>query len=110
MNLNVQAEGIFRINAENGQEEYVRDQLNRGIVPDDIDVHCLAGLIKVCFFTYLVIYCRTRSLAAFQLHWITYQVSLTSMSLFFLPILYFSKLSWLSRVWLNGSLSVSLIM
>lgn len=75
MNLNVQAEGIFRINAENGQEEYVRDQLNRGIVPDDIDVHCLAGLIKVCFFTHLVIYCRIRS-----------------------------------RVWLNGSLSVSLIM
>lgn len=43
----VQAEGIFRINAENSQEEYVRDQLNMGIVPDGIDVHCLAGLIKV---------------------------------------------------------------
>ncbi|KAL6005278.1 hypothetical protein ACLOJK_005841 [Asimina triloba] len=42
----LQAEGIFRINAENSQEEYVRDQLNRGIVPDGIDVHCLAGLIK----------------------------------------------------------------
>jgi len=27
----------------------VRDQLNRGIVPDDIDVHCLAGLIKAWF-------------------------------------------------------------
>ena len=43
----VQAEGVFRINADNSQEEYVRDQLNHGIVPDGIDVHCLAGLIKV---------------------------------------------------------------
>lgn len=43
----LQAEGIFRINAENGQEEYVREQLNSGIVPENIDVHCLAGLIKV---------------------------------------------------------------
>ncbi|KAF2314943.1 hypothetical protein GH714_037240 [Hevea brasiliensis] len=33
----LKAEGIFRINPENGQEEHVRDQLNRGIVPDDID-------------------------------------------------------------------------
>ncbi|KAJ4971350.1 hypothetical protein NE237_004449 [Protea cynaroides] len=45
----LQAEGIFRINAENSQEEHVRDQLNRGIVPDGIDVHCLAGLIKAWF-------------------------------------------------------------
>ncbi|XP_068662029.1 rho GTPase-activating protein 5-like [Aristolochia californica] len=45
----LQAEGIFRINAENSQEEYVRDQLNRGIVPEGIDVHCLAGLIKAWF-------------------------------------------------------------
>nr|DAD28861.1 TPA_asm: hypothetical protein HUJ06_030329 [Nelumbo nucifera] len=45
----LQAEGIFRINAENSQEEYVRDQINRGIVPDGIDVHCLAGLIKAWF-------------------------------------------------------------
>ena len=43
----MQAEGIFRINAENSQEEYVRDQLNGGTVPEGIDVHCLAGLIKV---------------------------------------------------------------
>jgi hypothetical protein len=43
----LQAEGIFRINAENSHEEHVRDQLNKGIVPADIDVHCLAGLIKV---------------------------------------------------------------
>ncbi|KAJ3671365.1 hypothetical protein LUZ60_007444 [Juncus effusus] len=45
----LKAEGIFRINAENSQEELVRDQLNRGIVPDGIDVHCLAGLIKAWF-------------------------------------------------------------
>ncbi|KAF3782099.1 Rho GTPase-activating protein 3 [Nymphaea thermarum] len=45
----LQAEGIFRINAENGQEEHVRDQLNRGIVPYNVDVHCLAGLIKAWF-------------------------------------------------------------
>lgn len=44
-----QAEGIFRINPENSQEVHVRDQLNRGIVPGDIDVHCLAGLIKAWF-------------------------------------------------------------
>lgn len=45
----MQAEGIFRINPENGQEEIVRGQLNRGIVPDDVDVHCLSGLIKAWF-------------------------------------------------------------
>ncbi|XP_020254757.1 rho GTPase-activating protein 2 [Asparagus officinalis] len=45
----LKAEGIFRINPENSQEEHVREQLNRGIVPDDIDVHCLAGLIKAWF-------------------------------------------------------------
>ncbi|WOL02297.1 hypothetical protein Cni_G11016 [Canna indica] len=45
----LRAEGIFRINAENSQEEYVRDQLNNGIVPEGIDVHCLAGLIKAWF-------------------------------------------------------------
>ncbi|KAK6918193.1 Rho GTPase-activating protein domain [Dillenia turbinata] len=45
----LQAEGIFRINAENSQEEYLRGQLNRGIVPHGIDVHCLAGLIKAWF-------------------------------------------------------------
>ncbi|MQL96454.1 hypothetical protein Taro_029148 [Colocasia esculenta] len=45
----LQAEGIFRINAENSQEEQVRDQLNGGIVPAGIDVHCLAGLIKAWF-------------------------------------------------------------
>ncbi|KAK9291071.1 hypothetical protein L1049_009258 [Liquidambar formosana] len=45
----LQAEGIFRITAGNSQEEYVRDQLNRGVIPDGIDVHCLAGLIKAWF-------------------------------------------------------------
>ncbi|TKY67059.1 Rho GTPase-activating protein 1 [Spatholobus suberectus] len=45
----LQAEGIFRINADNSQEEYVRDQLNRGWVPEDVDIHCLAGLIKAWF-------------------------------------------------------------
>lgn len=45
----LQAEGIFRINAENSQEEFVREQLNRGVVPNGIDVHCLAGLIKAWF-------------------------------------------------------------
>ncbi|XP_057966063.1 rho GTPase-activating protein 2 [Malania oleifera] len=45
----LKAEGIFRINPENSQEEQVRDRLNRGIVPADIDVHCLAGLIKAWF-------------------------------------------------------------
>jgi len=43
----MQAEGIFRINADNTQEENVRNQLNRGLVPEDVDIHCLAGLIKV---------------------------------------------------------------
>ncbi|KAG1326330.1 putative rho GTPase-activating protein 2 [Cocos nucifera] len=45
----LEAEGIFRINPENGQEEHVREKLNKGIVPEDIDVHCLAGLIKAWF-------------------------------------------------------------
>ncbi|CAA3026791.1 rho GTPase-activating 2-like [Olea europaea subsp. europaea] len=49
MQSGLKAEGIFRINPENSQEEHVRDQLNRGIVPDNIDVHILAGLIKAWF-------------------------------------------------------------
>ncbi|KAG4396543.1 hypothetical protein GLYMA_19G205467v4 [Glycine max] len=32
----LKAEGIFRINPENSQEENLREQLNKGIVPDDI--------------------------------------------------------------------------
>jgi len=55
--LYFQAEGIFRINAENSQEEFVRDQLNSGIVPDGIEVHCLAGLIKVSFFLIILFIC-----------------------------------------------------
>ncbi|CAH8339349.1 unnamed protein product [Eruca vesicaria subsp. sativa] len=45
----LQVEGIFRINGENGQEEYIREELNKGVVPDNIDVHCLASLIKAWF-------------------------------------------------------------
>ncbi|KAF6136231.1 hypothetical protein GIB67_001640 [Kingdonia uniflora] len=45
----LQAEGIFRINADNSQEEYVRDQLNAGVIPPGIDAHCLAGFIKAWF-------------------------------------------------------------
>ncbi|KAH6784383.1 Rho GTPase activating protein with PAK-box/P21-Rho-binding domain-containing protein [Perilla frutescens var. hirtella] len=45
----LQAEGIFKINAANNHEEFVRDQLNRGVVPEGTDVHCLAGLIKVTY-------------------------------------------------------------
>lgn len=45
----LQAEGIFRINGENSQEECVRNQLNKGVIPKGIDVHCLAGLIKAWF-------------------------------------------------------------
>lgn len=45
----LEVEGVFRITAGNDQEEYVRDQLNRGVIPDDADVHCLAGLIKAWF-------------------------------------------------------------
>ncbi|KAL1545690.1 Rho GTPase-activating protein 1 [Salvia divinorum] len=45
----LQSEGIFQINPENGQEEYAREQLNNGLIPEDIDVHCLAGLIKAWF-------------------------------------------------------------
>lgn len=45
----LQAEGIFRINAENSHEEEVRQYLNKGIVPKGVDLHCLAGLIKAWF-------------------------------------------------------------
>ncbi|CAN6991962.1 rho GTPase-activating protein 4 [Brassica rapa] len=45
----LQVEGIFRINGENGQEEYTREELNKGVIPDNIDVHCLASLIKAWF-------------------------------------------------------------
>lgn len=45
----LQAEGIFRINAENTQELDVREHLNRGSIPDGVDSHCLASLIKAWF-------------------------------------------------------------
>ncbi|KAM0935031.1 putative Rho GTPase activation protein [Dioscorea sansibarensis] len=45
----LKAEGIFRINAENSHEAYVREQLSTGVVLHGIDVHCLAGLIKAWF-------------------------------------------------------------
>uniref|UniRef100_A0ACD5ZD86 Uncharacterized protein n=1 Tax=Avena sativa TaxID=4498 RepID=A0ACD5ZD86_AVESA len=45
----LQAEGVFRINADNSQELHVREELNRGVVPDGVDLHCLAGLIKAWF-------------------------------------------------------------
>ncbi|CAM6046615.1 unnamed protein product [Sphagnum compactum] len=45
----LKAEGIFRINPENSHEDFVREQLNKGIVPTDIDIHALAGLIKAWF-------------------------------------------------------------
>ncbi|PWA65423.1 rho GTPase activating protein with PAK-box/P21-Rho-binding domain-containing protein [Artemisia annua] len=45
----LEAEGIFRINPDNNQEEHLRTQLNTGVIPDGIDVHCLAGLIKAWF-------------------------------------------------------------
>ncbi|KAL9397446.1 hypothetical protein Peur_011699 [Populus x canadensis] len=35
----LKAEGVFRLNPENSQEKHARDQLNRGIVPDDTSVH-----------------------------------------------------------------------
>ncbi|XP_062184938.1 rho GTPase-activating protein 5-like isoform X2 [Phragmites australis] len=49
MREGLKIEGIFRINAENSQEVYVRDQLNSGVVPDEVDLHCLSGLIKAWF-------------------------------------------------------------
>jgi hypothetical protein len=45
------AEGIFRIAADAAQEQRARDHLNSsGLVPDGVDVHCLAGLIKAAWF------------------------------------------------------------
>lgn len=46
----LQVEGIFRITGDNSEEEFVREQLNKGVIPQGIDVHCLAGLIKVYRF------------------------------------------------------------
>lgn len=44
------AEGIFRIAGDGGQERRAREQLSSsGEVPEGVDVHCLAGLIKAWF-------------------------------------------------------------
>eukprot|EP00252_Welwitschia_mirabilis_P020276 TRINITY_DN4935_c0_g1_i1.p1 TRINITY_DN4935_c0_g1~~TRINITY_DN4935_c0_g1_i1.p1 ORF type:complete len:270 (-),score=41.17 TRINITY_DN4935_c0_g1_i1:497-1306(-) len=45
----LKVEGIFRINAENGQEQTMRSHINKGVVPNNIAPHCLAGLIKAWF-------------------------------------------------------------
>ncbi|MCO5612441.1 hypothetical protein L7F22_066708 [Adiantum nelumboides] len=45
----LKTEGIFRINPDNSKEEQLREQMNKGVVPHDIDPHCLAGLIKAWF-------------------------------------------------------------
>ncbi|PKU86993.1 rho GTPase-activating protein 5 [Dendrobium catenatum] len=45
----LKVEGIFRINADNGQEMLAREELNKGVVPHGIDLHCLAALIKAWF-------------------------------------------------------------
>ncbi|KAF3603957.1 hypothetical protein F2Q69_00038748 [Brassica cretica] len=45
----LEVEGIFRINGENAQEEYIREELNKGVKPDNVDVHCFASLIKAWF-------------------------------------------------------------
>ncbi|CAI5984701.1 unnamed protein product [Closterium sp. NIES-65] len=45
----LQTEGIFRVAAENDHEDEIRDQVNMGLVPQSINVHALAGLIKAWF-------------------------------------------------------------
>ncbi|KAJ0260184.1 Rho GTPase-activating protein 5 [Hirschfeldia incana] len=45
----LKVEGIFRITGDNSEEEFVREELNKGVVPEGIDVHCLSGLIKAWF-------------------------------------------------------------
>ncbi|KAL1204112.1 Rho GTPase-activating protein 5 [Cardamine amara subsp. amara] len=45
----LQIEGIFRITGDNSEEEFIREELNNGVLPEGIDVHCLAGLIKAWF-------------------------------------------------------------
>ncbi|CAI5530181.1 unnamed protein product [Closterium sp. Naga37s-1] len=45
----LQTEGIFRVAAENDHEDQIRDQVNMGLVPQSINVHALAGLIKAWF-------------------------------------------------------------
>ncbi|XP_010510775.1 PREDICTED: rho GTPase-activating protein 5-like [Camelina sativa] len=45
----LQVEGIFRITGDNSEEEFIREELNKGVLPERIDIHCLAGLIKAWF-------------------------------------------------------------
>lgn len=45
----LQVEGIFRITGDNSEEEFIREELNKGVLPEGIDIHCLAGLIKAWF-------------------------------------------------------------
>lgn len=47
--LSLQREGIFRVSGQVGDEGAVRRQLARGTIPENLDVHALAGLIKVRF-------------------------------------------------------------
>ncbi|XP_019093406.1 PREDICTED: rho GTPase-activating protein 5-like [Camelina sativa] len=45
----LQVEGIFRITGDNSEEEFIREELNKGVLPEGVDIHCLAGLIKAWF-------------------------------------------------------------
>ncbi|GJP44838.1 hypothetical protein CLOM_g4246 [Closterium sp. NIES-68] len=45
----LQTEGIFRVAAQNDHEDWIREQVNMGLVPENIDVHAIAGLIKAWF-------------------------------------------------------------
>lgn len=107
LNIYIQAEGIFRINAENSQEEIVREQLNSGVVPDGIDVHCLAGLIKVLINIFPS---KSFSLSLFKLlkdllefgSWIvgflSYYLFERSMNLYVLMLMVFHFSPWGSMV------------
>ncbi|KAL8125758.1 hypothetical protein AgCh_013144 [Apium graveolens] len=54
----LQAEKNFWINAENTEEESVRNHLNRGVVARGIDVHCLEGLIKASVLDLIRLNCH----------------------------------------------------
>lgn len=46
----MKVEGIFRIMGDNSEEEFVREELNKGVVLEGIDVYCFFGFIKVYSF------------------------------------------------------------
>jgi hypothetical protein len=81
----------------------VRDRLNRGIVPYGIDVHCLAGLIKVSFFlsfnscdfvditSFVSIYTVTRELLRFVIIFIGRNLSYNRLQFLMEPNLLFSQ-------------------